>query len=222
MAVVVTGLGWFFQAREARRLHALSDESQARLRQSYLIQGNTAAENSDYLTSLVWLTEALKITLSGTSQADSQRRRWEANWRQCPRLVGFGTHSGPIHTAEVRPDGRRLLTASSDHTARLQDLETGQTVLVLKHGREVLCATFSRDGKRIATAGEDYLVKVWDSESGELCFPPLPHENTVSVRPVHGPHGPEGSDLRFVYFFLDFFGERVFNSRHPSEPSDRQ
>jgi hypothetical protein len=52
------------------------------------------------------------------------------------------------------PDGKTLLTASEDGTARLWDFESGAPVSMLMAQEEFLfAATFSRDGRWIAAAG---------------------------------------------------------------------
>jgi WD40 repeat protein len=68
------------------------------------------------------------------------------------RYSVFG-HSGYFKDTAFSPDGRRVVTASADKTARLWDAETGTTIAVLKgHGDVVRMATFSPDGQRVATA----------------------------------------------------------------------
>ena len=66
------------------------------------------------------------------------------------------------------PDGKRVVTASSDQTARLWDAESGKEIAVLKaHTGLVLAASFSPDGKRVVTASSDQTARLWDAESGK-------------------------------------------------------
>ena len=57
-------------------------------------------------------------------------------------------------SAAFSPDGKRIVTASWDKTARLWDAETGQQIgaPLVGHDEHVHSAAFSPDGKRIVTA----------------------------------------------------------------------
>jgi WD40 repeat protein/predicted Ser/Thr protein kinase len=69
-----------------------------------------------------------------------------------------------VYDLEFSPDGRRLISADEDGSARLWDLTLGQEVFRLRgHARGVLSAAFSPDGSRIATAGMDRTVRIWDT-----------------------------------------------------------
>jgi WD40 repeat protein len=59
------------------------------------------------------------------------------------------------------PDGTRILTASSDKTAKLWDLEGKLLADLEGHKGSVYSAMFSPDGTRILTASFDNTAKVW-------------------------------------------------------------
>ena len=57
------------------------------------------------------------------------------------------------------PDGRRLLTAATDHALRLFDVETGELQRTLRgHTDEVFAAIFHPDGTRIFSGGRDRTI----------------------------------------------------------------
>jgi WD40 repeat protein len=68
-----------------------------------------------------------------------------------------------VWSAAFSPDGRRIVTASLDKTARIWDASSGQEIHVLRgHEDSVSSAAFSPDGTRIVTASLDNTVRVWD------------------------------------------------------------
>jgi WD40 repeat protein len=81
-----------------------------------------------------------------------------ANPEQAPERVslGFeiGGHTKMVRAAVFTPDGKELMTASLDNTARFWDLESGETTQVLRPPlRQIICADLSPDGKLVALGG---------------------------------------------------------------------
>jgi WD40 repeat protein len=76
-------------------------------------------------------------------------------------------HSDGVLSAAYSPDGKWIVTASIDQTARVWDAATGEVVRVLRgHSAEVNAAAFSPDGQRIATASRDGTARIWDAATG--------------------------------------------------------
>ena len=77
-------------------------------------------------------------------------------------------HTSRVNSARYSPDGKGILTASWDNTARIWDTQ-GKELAVLKgHTERVYSAIFSDDGKRILTASEDKTARIWDTQGKEL------------------------------------------------------
>ncbi|MFM7279943.1 MAG: WD40 repeat domain-containing protein, partial [Microcystis aeruginosa] len=75
-------------------------------------------------------------------------------------------HQSAVYTAAFSPDGKRIVTASSDKTGRVWDAETGREIASLNgHQDYVITAAFSPDGKRIVTASLDKTGRVWPVEN---------------------------------------------------------
>jgi dipeptidyl aminopeptidase/acylaminoacyl peptidase len=72
-----------------------------------------------------------------------------------------------MNSATFSPDGRRIVTASYDGTARVWDAKTGVTLLVLHSDHAVNSAVFSPDGSRIVTTTlNDKTARIWDAHTG--------------------------------------------------------
>jgi WD40 repeat protein len=84
------------------------------------------------------------------------------------QLAIFVGHEGGVTSAVFSPDGRQILTASDDNTARLWDKE-GNLLSVLQHSDRVASAEFSPDGDCILTAsGYSNSPYLWDRQGNLL------------------------------------------------------
>ncbi|MBI3538082.1 MAG: PD40 domain-containing protein, partial [Chloroflexi bacterium] len=72
-------------------------------------------------------------------------------------------HTAEVWGANFSPDGKTIVTASRDKTARVWDVATGNSVLTLNHPAEVYNAAYSPDGKKIVTAGADGIARIFDA-----------------------------------------------------------
>jgi len=71
-------------------------------------------------------------------------------------------HRGGICSAVFSPDGRQVVTASDDESARIWDAGTGAELFTLVgHKGPVRFATFSPDGQRLASASADGTARIW-------------------------------------------------------------
>ncbi len=78
-------------------------------------------------------------------------------------------HGGWVDNADFSPDGKWVVTASRDKTARIWDAATGQTVRTLEgHEGSVARASFSSDGNLIATTSADHTARLWDRLTGSV------------------------------------------------------
>lgn len=83
-----------------------------------------------------------------------------------PVLV-IDAHDGRVASAVFDPDGRTILSASEDGTARVWNAENGSQLLVLEDDYDVNDARFSDDGSRIATSNSGNTARIWDAGTGE-------------------------------------------------------
>lgn len=74
-----------------------------------------------------------------------------------------------VSALDVSPGSTRFASASSDYTASIWSLATGQRLVgPLKHNNRVECVAFSPDGDHVATAGVYDCLRIWDSRDGGL------------------------------------------------------
>jgi len=84
------------------------------------------------------------------------------------QILVISGHGERVRSAEFSPDGKRVVTASFDRTARVWDAATGREVLQLVgHTDGLRCASFSPDGRRIVTAAHDKTARIWDARTGQ-------------------------------------------------------
>jgi len=74
-----------------------------------------------------------------------------------------------VNDAAFSPDGRFIVTASQDNTARIWETESGLLLGALAgHTAQIYCAGFSPDGKAIATSSADATVRIHVADLSRL------------------------------------------------------
>jgi WD40 repeat protein len=102
-----------------------------------------------------------------------------------------------LHLTGFSPDGRSLVTAASDGTARVWDVSTGLPLTPLLHQAEPIgAASFSPDSNRLATVSKGGTVHLWD-----LHAEPRPVEHLLRLTKLlsgQQMHAASGSFVAYV------------------------
>ena len=120
---------------------------------------------------------------------------WNA-WGE--RLVLAG-HTDTVRSAAFSPDGRHVVTSSSDRTARVWNAETGAEELIIQAQDSIGVAIYSPDGRTILTAGGRNTARLWDLEG-----------NLINVLDA----GPVGNTILAATFSRD--GRRILTETNGS------
>ncbi|MCP4699750.1 MAG: AAA family ATPase [Gammaproteobacteria bacterium] len=154
--------------------------------------GKRAATASNDNTVRIWTFEADAAGKtaahfpSGVRAGESEQLgKWRADV-----LAG---HESAVYRVVFSADGKRVVTASDDATARIWDLDedTGanRRPLILKgHEGPVYRAVFSPDGKRVLTASKDGTARIWDALDAKLLAVLSGHDATLTSA-VFSPDG---------------------------------
>lgn len=105
---------------------------------------------------------------------------WDAQTGD-PKFGPLKMHTGIVSCVAFSPDGKQIVSGSSDSTIVLWDAVMGKIIMGLFKGH-TKTISFSPNGKQIAScAGGDNTIRVWDVRKGNLDAGPLTgHTNLVT------------------------------------------
>lgn len=103
---------------------------------------------------------------------------------------GDGFDISRVNSADYSPDGKKILMASRDQTAKIWYAVTGKEILTLTghDGEEIESETYSPDGQRVVTASDDQTVKIWHTETGQELLTLTGHRGVVRSA-TYSPNG---------------------------------
>ena len=74
-------------------------------------------------------------------------------------------HSSAVSSVAFSPDGKKIVTGSEDHSARIWNADgSGAPVVLQGHTSSVGSVAFSPDGKKIVTGSEDHSARIWNAD----------------------------------------------------------
>ena len=90
-------------------------------------------------------------------------------YAQEPTLMLPIGHSNAVNTSSYSPDGKYIVTASKDNTAKIWSAVDGKLLREFKgHADQILSARFSPNSKYIVTAAWDSTARIWNIADGKL------------------------------------------------------
>lgn len=160
---------------------------------------------------------------TGQAGEDARTTSTGGDARPTPANGSAEASTSPVLSAVFSSDGRRIVTGSADHHARVWNATTGELLADLEgHDREVVSAAFNPDGSRVVTASLDGTVRVWytaeqtakrrNVETSKLegqaaNGTPIPGMGRELLILREAAEGGQSEPLRFVTFTPD--GDRI-------------
>ena len=96
---------------------------------------------------------------------DKTVRLWDVRTgEETQKLKG---HYNDVRAVAFSPDGKTVVSGSSDRTVRLWDIATGEKKKLEGHDSEVRAVAISPDGKKIVSGSGDRTVRLWNVSTGE-------------------------------------------------------
>jgi uncharacterized delta-60 repeat protein len=76
-------------------------------------------------------------------------------------------HASDIYKVAFSPDGKYIVSASADKTARVWDAATGQEIARMTHDSQVNSVAFSPDGNYVVSGSNDKTARLWEAMTGK-------------------------------------------------------
>jgi WD40 repeat protein len=139
------------------------------------------------------------MAVSGSDDEASSIILWDlASGAELARFEGG--HTGPLKQVLFLPDGKRMLTASEDHTVVLWDVAGRTPIRTFKaHTNEVRGMALRPNRNQFLSADGDVNLLLWDID----CVTPAPTECTQPIKKFDQSKGGQAQELNHLTFTSD-------------------
>ncbi len=163
---VAFGIIAVFQRQEAREQADIAENNAERARSMELAARANSLLDSDPNLAIALAMEAARVILPPPPEV--QRSLARAVYSPGARKV-FSGHGGAVTSVDYSPDFTYGISASTDTTIRIWNLQTGELERVLEgHSGTVNSITYSPDGKYILSASDDTTARLWNAGTGKV------------------------------------------------------
>jgi WD40 repeat protein len=169
--------------RDGQRILTLTEDNVARLWDAVTYAQLWAFQNKDAISDVVFSPDGRFILVGSLGDAKLLESA-------SGKVVSAFQYHAVVYGVAFATDGKRILTASADDTARLWDTTSGKLLQTFPHRGPVLQAVFSPDGRHVLTASADKTAKLWDADTGAL-IESFQHDSFVK----HAIFGPDGTAI---------------------------
>ncbi len=172
LVMAAIGYGVYRDRKVASELHLKQVASD-------LEAASRALDSGDYLGSLSYFAETLRLDKGSAMLEREDRLRFGSTHAQCAKIEQMWFLRGVVGCVDFTSDGRRVLAIERDGKARVYDVETGNAASPAFGQKDTLWrGVFSPDGKLAVTASEDKTACIW-RVADAVKVQTLTHSNTV-------------------------------------------